>query len=79
MTYMCMYMYAIKCLALINQDHSCYFFLVHCFENMTSNKETQGFGRVVHVFAIHALVAGEAVFVESESHYIDSKQSSWSL
>ena len=28
-----MYMYAIKCLALINQDHSCYFFLVHCFEN----------------------------------------------
>ena len=61
-----MYMYAIKCLALINQDHSCYFFLVHCFENMTSNKQTQGFGRVVHVFAIHTLVAGEAALLSQK-------------
>ena len=41
------------------------FLLIHCFEKKTSNKQTQGFGRVV--FAIPALVAGE---VESESHQI---------
>lgn len=66
MTYMYMYMYAIKCLAWINQDHGCYFLLVHCFENMTINKQTQGFGRVVHVFAIHALVAGEVALLSQK-------------
>ena len=33
---------------------------------MTSNKQTQGFSRVVHVFAIPAQVAGEAVSLLSE-------------
>ena len=66
MTYMYMNVYAIKCLAWISQDHCCYFLLVHCFENMTSNKQTQGFGRVVRVFAIHALVAGEAALLSQK-------------
>ena len=43
----------------IDQDRSRYFVLSYCFENMTSNKQTRGFSRVVHVFAIPAQVAGE--------------------
>ena len=54
-----------------------YFLLVHCFENMTSNKQTQNFGRVV--FAIPSLVAGRSPIVESESQLTDTKQSSLSL
>ena len=54
--------YAIKCLASIDQDHSRYLLLVHCFENVTSNKQTQGFGRVVFAidanmkYAVHELI-----------------------
>ena len=48
--------YVIKSFALIDKDHSRYFFLVHCFKSMTSNKQTQDFSRVV--FVIPALVAG---------------------
>ena len=39
--------------------NSRYFLLSYCFENMTSNKQTRGFSRVVHVIAIPAQVAGE--------------------
>ena len=53
--------YAIKCLASIDQDHSRYLLLVRCFENVTSNKQTQGFGRVV--FAISTLGACEVALL----------------
>ena len=43
----------------IDQDRSRYFVLSYCFENMTSNKQTRGFSRVVHVIAIPAQAAGE--------------------
>ena len=52
----CPMTYVIKSFAWIDKDHSRYFLLVHCFKNMTSNKQTQGFSRVV--FVIPALVAG---------------------
>ena len=42
-----------------SRPYSRYFLLSYCFENMTSNKQTRGFSRVVHVFAIPAQVAGE--------------------
>ena len=56
--------YAIKCLASIDQDHSRYLLLVHCFENVTSNNQTQGFGRVV--FAISTLVACEVALLSQK-------------
>ena len=45
-------------------DHSRYFLLVHCFENMSSNKEIQGVGKVV--FAILAPVAGEVALLSQK-------------
>ena len=56
--------YAIKCLASIYQDYSRYLLLVHCFENVTSNKLTQGFGGVV--FAISTLVACEVALLSQK-------------
>ena len=56
--------YAIKYLAKIDQDHSRYLLLAHCFENVTSNKQTQGFGRVV--FAISTLVAYEVALLSQK-------------
>ena len=44
---------------------------------MTSNEQTQGFGRVV--FAISALMACEVALLSQKVIKIDSKQSSWSL
>ena len=44
---------------------------------MTSNEQTQGFGRVV--FAISALMACEVALLSQEVIKVDSKQSSWSL
>ena len=41
----------------MTQEHSRYFLLVHCFENISSSKQIQGVGKVV--FAILAPVAGE--------------------
>ena len=56
--------YAIKCLASIDQDHSRYLLLVHCFENVTSNKQTQGVGRVA--FAISTRVACEVALLSQK-------------
>ena len=56
--------YDIKCLAQIDQDHTLYLLLVHCFENVTRNKQTQGFGRVV--FAISPLVACEVALLSQK-------------
>ena len=50
-------------------------FFVHCFENMTSNEQTQAFSRVV--FAISALMACEVALLSQKVIKIDSKQSSW--
>ena len=44
---------------------------------MTSNEQTQGFGRVV--FAIFALMACEVALLSQKVIKIDSTQSSWSL
>ena len=44
---------------------------------MTSNEQTQGFGRLV--FAISALMACEVALLSQKVIKIDSKQSSWSL
>ena len=65
--------YVIKSFAWIDKDHSRYFLLVHCFKNMTSNEQTQGFGRVV--FAISALMACEVALLSQKVIKIALNQS----
>ena len=58
------YMYAIKCFAYrLMRTIAVISFLVIA---LNSNKQTQGFGRVVRIFAIPALVAGEVALLSQK-------------